>query len=148
MLRLIAGLEEASDGAIELDGEDVTSRTASERGLAMVFQSYALYPHKTVQENVAFPLRVAGMGKEQAEAEVDRAAEVLQLTPLLDRKPKELSGASANVLPLAVVLCATLRHFYLMNLCQIWMLRCALKCVCKLPNCIPATQGNHGLCDP
>ena len=92
MLRLIAGLEESSEGTISLEGEDVTSLTASERGLAMVFQSYALYPHKSVRENMAFPLRVAGMGKSEANAEVDRAAEVLQLTPLLDRKPKELSG--------------------------------------------------------
>ena len=92
MLRLIAGLEESSAGTISLDGEDVTSLTASERGLAMVFQSYALYPHKTVRENMAFPLRVAGMSKPDADQEVDRAAEVLKLTPLLDRKPKELSG--------------------------------------------------------
>ena len=92
MLRLIAGLEEASAGAIALDGEDVTSLTASERGLAMVFQSYALYPHKTVRDNMAFPLRVAGRSKAEACDEVERAAEVLQLTPLLDRKPKELSG--------------------------------------------------------
>ena len=92
MLRLIAGLEESSAGTITLDGEDVTSLTAAERGLAMVFQSYALYPHKSVRDNMAFPLRVAGMGKAAANAEVDRAAEVLQLTALLDRKPKELSG--------------------------------------------------------
>lgn len=92
MLRLIAGLEEATLGAIELDGKDVTDLTAAERGLAMVFQSYALYPHKTVRDNMAFPLRVAGKSKKEAYEKVDQAADILQLGPLLDRKPKELSG--------------------------------------------------------
>ena len=92
MLRLIAGLEESTNGKILLDGDDVTSLTASERGLAMVFQSYALYPHKTVRDNMAFPLRVAGMGRAEVDKEIDKAADVLQLTALLDRKPKELSG--------------------------------------------------------
>ena len=92
MLRLIAGLEESTEGTILLNDEDVTSLTASERGLAMVFQSYALYPHKTVRDNMAFPLRVAGMSRAAAHGEVDKAAQVLQLTALLDRKPKELSG--------------------------------------------------------
>ena len=92
MLRLIAGLEEATEGVIALGDDDVTSLTAPERGLAMVFQSYALYPHKTVGENMAFPLKVAGTPKAEVEREVARAAEILQLDKLLDRKPKELSG--------------------------------------------------------
>ena len=92
MLRLIAGLEEATEGVIALGEKDVTSLTAPERGLAMVFQSYALYPHKTVGENMAFPLRVAGVDKATIESEVARAAGILQLDKLLDRKPKELSG--------------------------------------------------------
>ena len=92
MLRLIAGLEEATEGSIYLGDEDVTSLTAPERGLAMVFQSYALYPHKTVRENMAFPLKVAGVDRKEADQEVMRAAEILQLQSLLERKPKELSG--------------------------------------------------------
>ena len=92
MLRLIAGLEEATEGEILLGDDDVTSLTAPERGLAMVFQSYALYPHKTVRENMAFPLKVAGVDGATVKAEVDRAADILQLGALLDRKPKELSG--------------------------------------------------------
>ena len=92
MLRLIAGLEEATEGEILLGEQDVTSLTAPERGLAMVFQSYALYPHKTVRENMAFPLKVAGVDAATVRAEVDRAADILQLGDLLDRKPKELSG--------------------------------------------------------
>ncbi len=92
MLRLIAGLEEASAGSLHLGETDVTSLTAPERGLAMVFQSYALYPHKTVAENMAFPLRVAGVPADEARAKVQEAATILQLEALLDRKPKELSG--------------------------------------------------------
>ncbi|MGB0786188.1 MAG: ABC transporter ATP-binding protein [Alphaproteobacteria bacterium] len=92
MLRLIAGLEEATSGSILLDDKEVTDLSASERGLAMVFQSYALYPHKSVRENMAFPLRVSGMSKSLANIEVDKAADILQLSSLLDRKPKELSG--------------------------------------------------------
>lgn len=92
MLRLIAGLEEASAGSLQLGETDVTSLTAPERGLAMVFQSYALYPHKTVGENMAFPLKVAGVPAETVRSKVQEAAEILQLEALLDRKPKELSG--------------------------------------------------------
>ena len=92
MLRLIAGLEEATTGRILIDGEDVTALGASERGLAMVFQSYALYPHMTVRENMGFGLKIAGRDRAEMNAAVDEAADVLQLGPLLDRKPKELSG--------------------------------------------------------
>lgn len=92
MLRLIAGLEEVTAGAIEIDGKDVTAIGASERGLAMVFQSYALYPHMSVAENMAFGLKLAGSDKSVVAAAVQGAAEALQITPLLERKPKALSG--------------------------------------------------------
>lgn len=92
MLRLIAGLEEASDGQILIDDEDVTALSASERGLSMVFQSYALYPHKTVGENMGFPLKVAGKPKAEIDAKVKAASDILKLDSLLDRKPKDLSG--------------------------------------------------------
>ena len=92
MLRLISGLEEATAGQIEIDGKNVTGLGASERGLAMVFQSYALYPHMTVRENMGFGLKLAGRSKPDIEKEVANAAEILQIQPLLERKPKELSG--------------------------------------------------------
>ena len=92
MLRLIAGLEELTSGTIEIDGRDVTALSAPERGLSMVFQSYALYPHLTVRENMGFPLSVAGASKREVAAAVDDAASILRLEPLLDRKPKDLSG--------------------------------------------------------
>ncbi|SDB40766.1 ABC transporter ATP-binding protein [Bauldia litoralis] len=92
LLRLISGLEEATDGAIVIDGEDVTGKPPAERELSMVFQSYALYPHKTVRENMGFALTVARMPKAEIAARVDRAADVLKLEALLDRRPKALSG--------------------------------------------------------
>ena len=92
MLRLIAGLEEVTSGTIAIDGRDVTALSAPERGLSMVFQSYALYPHLSVRENMAFPLSVAGASKAETKRAVDDAAAVLRLEPLLDRKPKDLSG--------------------------------------------------------
>ena len=92
LLRLIAGLEETSRGKILLDGEDVTSRAPAERQLSMVFQSYALYPHMSVGENMGFGLKTAGESKATIADKVNRAAETLKLQPYLHRKPKELSG--------------------------------------------------------
>ncbi|MFN3317919.1 MAG: ABC transporter ATP-binding protein [Allorhizobium sp.] len=92
LLRMIAGLETSSSGQIVIDGEDVTHAEPSKRGIAMVFQSYALYPHLTVRENIGFGLSLAGRPKTEIADKVDKTAESLQLTHLLDRKPKALSG--------------------------------------------------------
>lgn len=91
-LRMIAGLEEPSDGQILIGSQDVTDAPPAQRGVAMVFQSYALYPHMTVAENMGFGLKMSGMPAGRIEAKVDEAARVLQLDTLLKRKPKELSG--------------------------------------------------------
>ncbi len=92
LLRMIGGLEDISRGAIEIDGNDVTDHPPSKRGLTMVFQSYALYPHLTVAENMGFSLKVAGVKKDEIDWQVAQAAEVLKLTEYLDRRPKDLSG--------------------------------------------------------
>ncbi len=92
LLRLIAGLEDVTSGAIRIDGTDATSIPPAKRGLAMVFQSYALYPHMTVRKNIAFPLRMAGMDKAEQDRRVEQAADVLNLTDYLDRRPGQLSG--------------------------------------------------------
>ncbi|BCL72944.1 Lactose transport ATP-binding protein lacK [Vibrio nigripulchritudo MADA3029] len=92
LLRLIAGLEEISGGTIEIENEVVNEVDPAERGVAMVFQSYALYPHMTVEENMGFGLKMTGHPKEKIEKQVSIAAKTLQLEPLLKRKPKELSG--------------------------------------------------------
>ncbi|MEP2890183.1 ABC transporter ATP-binding protein [Tateyamaria sp.] len=92
LLRMIAGLEDLSAGAIQIDDEDVTEVPPSKRGLAMVFQSYALYPHMTVRKNIAFPMRMAGIAQDVQDAKIDAAAKSLNLVDYLDRKPGQLSG--------------------------------------------------------
>ena len=92
LLRIIAGLEETTSGMLTIGGKDVTYAEPSERGIAMVFQSYALYPHMTVAENIGFGLSLARRPKAEIAAKVAATAETLQLTQLLERKPKALSG--------------------------------------------------------
>ncbi len=92
LLRLIAGLEDTSAGTIDIDGKDATNLPPAKRGLAMVFQSYALYPHMSVRKNIAFPLKMAGMDQAEQERRVERAAKVLNLDSYLDRRPGQLSG--------------------------------------------------------
>jgi multiple sugar transport system ATP-binding protein len=92
LLRLVAGLETISSGEILIDGKLCNDLPPSERGIAMVFQSYALYPHMSVYENMAFSLKLAHMKKDQVKQRVQRAADILQIVPLLERKPKQLSG--------------------------------------------------------
>ncbi len=92
LLRLIAGLEDTSGGVISIDGVDATALPPAKRGLAMVFQSYALYPHMTVRKNIMFPLKMAGMEIGEATRRADAAARVLNLTNYMERKPGQLSG--------------------------------------------------------
>jgi multiple sugar transport system ATP-binding protein len=92
LLRLIAGLEDLTSGTIMIDGRDVTNEAPAKRKLAMVFQSYALYPHMTVAKNIAFPLKMAGEKQEVIDRKVKDAARVLNLTNYLERRPGQLSG--------------------------------------------------------
>ena len=92
LLRLIAGLEDVTSGTIRIDGVDVTEAPASKRGLAMVFQSYALYPHMSVYNNIAFPLKMAKMDAATIDQKVKEAAVTLNLTDYLARRPGQLSG--------------------------------------------------------
>ena len=91
-LRMLAGLEEVNEGAIFIGDRDVTNLAPKDRDIAMVFQSYALYPHMTVRENMGFALQIAGMDKKEIESRVQEAARILDLEPYLDRKPKAMSG--------------------------------------------------------
>src|SRR5947199_7263547 len=92
LLRLIAGLEDVTGGQILIDGRNVVDVPPAKRGLSMVFQSYALYPHMSVRGNIAFGLKMAGLPRPEIERKVEAAAATLNLTPYLDRKPRELSG--------------------------------------------------------
>jgi multiple sugar transport system ATP-binding protein len=92
LLRMIAGLEDVSGGRILIDGANVVAIPAAKRGLSMVFQSYALYPHMSVRGNIAFGLKMAGLPRAEIDRKVEAAAATLNLTTYLDRKPRELSG--------------------------------------------------------
>ena len=92
LLRMIAGLEDITSGTLEIGGKRMNEVDPSKRGIAMVFQSYALYPHMTVRQNMGFALRFAGMPKAEVARQVAEASRILELDPLLDRKPGRLSG--------------------------------------------------------
>jgi multiple sugar transport system ATP-binding protein len=96
LLRVLAGLEPASGGQVLINGQDMTDALPSDRGLAMVFQSYALYPHMTVQENLSFGMRMRGTPPAEIKARLDKAVAVLQLQDLLHRRPGELSGGQGQ----------------------------------------------------
>jgi ABC-type sugar transport system ATPase subunit len=96
LLRVIAGLESADAGRLLIGGRDLTDAPPSQRGLAMVFQSYALYPHMTVRQNLSFGLRMRGVPARTIAARVERAVGLLQLEPCLDRRPGELSGGQCQ----------------------------------------------------
>ena len=91
-LNMIAGLEDISSGELRIGGERVNEKAPKDRDIAMVFQSYALYPHMTVRQNIAFPLTLAKMKKAEIAQKVEETAKTLDLTELLDRKPSQLSG--------------------------------------------------------
>ena len=92
LLRTICGLETADEGTVSIGGRDMTHVTPAARGIAMVFQSYALYPHMTVFDNMGFALKMAGLSRDEIRVKVEQAAATLRIEPLLQRKPKELSG--------------------------------------------------------
>ena len=92
LLRMIAGLEDITSGSLQIGGREMADVEPADRGVAMVFQSYALYPHMTVRENVGFGLKMTGHSKADIEKRTERAASMLQLGPLMDRKPSQLSG--------------------------------------------------------
>jgi multiple sugar transport system ATP-binding protein len=91
-LRMLAGLEDIDEGAIEIGGKDMTGVPSKDRDIAMVFQNYALYPNKTVAENMGFALKLRGVSADERRKKVENAAEILDLTEFLDRKPAKLSG--------------------------------------------------------
>ncbi|MBB3979237.1 alpha-glucoside transport system ATP-binding protein [Rhizobium azooxidifex] len=111
LLRMIAGLEEITAGDMMIDGERVNDVPPSKRGIAMVFQSYALYPHMTVYENMAFGMRIARESKDEIDRRVRSAAEMLQLTKYLDRLPKALSGGQRQRVAIGRAICRNPKVF-------------------------------------
>ena len=111
LLRMIAGLEEITGGEMTIDGERVNDVPPSKRGIAMVFQSYALYPHMTVYDNMAFGMRIAGESKEEIDRRVRSAADILPLTQYLDRLPKALSGGQRQRVAIGRAICRNPKVF-------------------------------------
>ena len=111
LLRMIAGLEEISGGDMFIEGERVNDVPPSKRGIAMVFQSYALYPHMTVYDNMAFGMRIAKESKEEIDRRVRSAADILQLTKYLDRLPKALSGGQRQRVAIGRAICRNPKVF-------------------------------------
>ena len=111
LLRMIAGLEEISGGTLQIDGNVVNHVPPSKRGIAMVFQSYALYPHMTVYDNMAFGMRIAGDSKEEIDRRVKYASSILQLDPYLDRLPKALSGGQRQRVAIGRAICRNPKVF-------------------------------------
>jgi multiple sugar transport system ATP-binding protein len=113
LLSVVAGLEAPTSGAVRIDGRDVGRLSPGERDVAMVFQSYALYPHRTVRGNLAFPLEVARIGRREIAARVEEVAALLELSPLLERRPAELSGGQRQRVALGRALVRRPRVFLL-----------------------------------
>jgi len=111
LLRMIAGLEDITSGEMYIDGQLVNDVPPSKRGIAMVFQSYALYPHMTVYDNMAFGMRIAGETKEEIDRRVRSAANILQLGPYLDRLPKALSGGQRQRVAIGRAICRNPKVF-------------------------------------
>ncbi|WP_117190916.1 ABC transporter ATP-binding protein [Rhizobium terrae] len=111
LLRMISGLESITGGEMFIDGKLVNDVPPSRRGIAMVFQSYALYPHYTVYDNMAFGMRIARESKEEIDRRVRAAAEILQLTPYLDRLPKALSGGQRQRVAIGRAICRNPKVF-------------------------------------
>jgi multiple sugar transport system ATP-binding protein len=134
-LRLIAGLEDVTGGQILIDGKNVVDVPPAKRGLSMVFQSYALYPHMSVRGNIAFGLKMAGLPRPDIDRKVEAAAATLNLTPYLDRKPRELSGGQRQRVAIGRAIVREPKAFCSTSHCRISMRRCASRCGWKSPNC-------------
>jgi ABC-type sugar transport system ATPase subunit len=127
LLRMIAGLEDVTHGSILIDGTDVTDLAPRHRDIAMVFQSYALYPHMTVRENMAYGLKVRRAPKPEIARRVGEVASMLGLADLLDRRPAQLSGGQRQ----RVAMGRAIR-------CRIWTRSSVSPCGRPLPSCIPS----------
>jgi multiple sugar transport system ATP-binding protein len=136
LLRMIAGLEPITSGDIKIGERVVNFLPPKDRDIAMVFQTYALYPHKTVAQNMGFALMLRRAPRAEIDARVKRAAEILDLVPYLDRYPRQLSGGQRQRVPLSVIP----RYFYLTNRSPISTPNSGCKCALKSRNCINGSR--------
>ena len=138
LLRIIAGLEDVTSGTVAIDEKDVTDLPPKLRDIAMVFQTYALYPQMTVRENMGFALRLAGMAKSRIAQKVEETARMLELDMLLERLPKELSGGQRQRVSMGAPSFAIHPFSCLTSRFPTLMPNCALRCGGKYPICTSA----------
>jgi sn-glycerol 3-phosphate transport system ATP-binding protein len=124
LLRMVAGLEEISDGEIAIGPRVVNEMEPAERDIAMVFQNYALYPHMTNFDNMAYGLKIAKVPKDEIRARVDKAAKILELGPLLQRKPRELSGGQRQRVAMGRAIVRQPQVFCSTSPCPTWTPSC------------------------
>ena len=136
-LRMVAGLEEISGGELYIGGQLMNDVAPKDRDIAMVFQNYALYPHMTVRENIAFPLKLRKVDKAEIDQRVNQAAEILGITEYLDRKPKALSGGQRQ--RVAIGRAIVREPKVLLSRCPIWMRSSATRCVRRSSSCASAS---------
>ncbi len=122
LLRLVAGLETLSSGSILINGSCVNNTAPADRDMAMVFQNYALYPHMSVFDNMAYGLKMRRFSKSEINTRVTKVAQLLQLTPYLERKPQALSGGQKQRVAMGRAIVRSLQCFFLTSLYLIWML--------------------------
>ena len=134
-LRMIAGLEEISKGEMYIGGRLINDVPPKDRDIAMVFQSYALYPHMTVYKNIAFGLELRKTPKDEIDRRVHEAAKILEIEHLLDRKPKALSGGQRQRVALAVQWFVTRPSSCWTSPCPTWMQSCVLPCAPRSSSC-------------
>ena len=134
-LRMVAGLEEISEGQLLIDGKVMNDVAPKDRDIAMVFQSYALYPHMTVYENMAFSLKLKKVPKDEIDRKVKEAAEILDITQYLDRKPKALSGGQRQRVAMAAPSCVSPRCSSWTSLCPTWTPSSVTRCAPRSSSC-------------
>ena len=135
LLRTIAGLEDISGGELSIGGKVVNDVPPAERGVAMVFQSYALYPHMDLYENMAFGLKLAKMPKDEIDRLVHQAAKILNIDHLLSRKPKDLSGGQRQRVAIGRAIVRKPEVFLFDERCPTWTPPCACACATSSPSC-------------
>ena len=138
-LRMIAGLEDISGGTLKIDGKVMNNVEPKDRDIAMVFQNYALYPHMTVYDNMAFGLKLRKVPKDEIDKKVREAARILDLEKLLDRKPKALSGGQRQRVAMGRAIVRKPKVLLTQigtSLFQTWMQNFVFRCVLRLQNCM------------
>ena len=147
-LRMIAGLEDISEGDLVIGGKRMNDVEPKDRDIAMVFQSYALYPHMTVYENMAFALKLRKVPKEEIDKKVREAAEILDITQYLDRKPKALSGGQRQRVAIGRAIVRDPQVFLMdeppvsythLSRCPTWTPSCATRCARRSSSCASAS---------